>query len=150
MLFRPLRALLLLLAALTVPAHAGVIDIDNAELARLMASGVPVIDIRTEGEWKETGVIPGSRLITLFDERGRADPPVWLERVKGVADPERPVIVICRSGNRTQAASRFLVEQAGYKTVYNVRRGIRAWTAEGRPLFPPTTSLATCPAGTRC
>ena len=38
-----------LLVALS--ARADVVDIDNAELARLAAAGVPVIDIRTEGEW---------------------------------------------------------------------------------------------------
>ena len=48
-------------------AHAEVINIDNAELARLAASRVAVIDIRTAGEWKESGVIAGSKLITYFD-----------------------------------------------------------------------------------
>lgn len=139
-------------AALLVamPARAGVIDIDNAELARLMAAGVPVIDIRTAGEWKDTGVIPGSRLITLFDERGRADAPAWLAQVQGVAKPEQPVIVICRSGNRTQAASKLLSQQGGYGTVYNVKHGIRAWVGEGRPLFPAPAAVAACPAGARC
>lgn len=131
-------------------ALADVVDIDNAELARLSAAGVPVIDIRTEGEWKETGIVPGSRLITLFDERGRADAPAWLEKVKGVARPDQPVIVICRSGNRTKAASQLLTQQAGYAKVYNVKEGIRTWAKEGRPLVPATTAVAACPAGTKC
>jgi len=140
-----------LLALLLSPlARADVVDIDNAELARLTAAGVPVIDIRTEGEWKETGIVPGSRLITLFDERGRADAPAWLEKVKGVARPDQPVIVICRSGNRTRVASQMLTQQAGYAKVYNVREGIRTWAKEGRPLVPATTAVATCPAGTKC
>ncbi len=145
-----IRVLFLLALSLPFFARAEVIDIDNAELARLMATGVPVIDIRTEGEWKDTGVLPGSRLITLFDERGRADAPAWLEKVKEVAKPGQPVIVICRSGNRTQAASRLLTQQGGYATVYNVKDGIRAWTAQGRPLFPPKSAVATCPSGARC
>ena len=48
----------------TLTARAETINIDNAELARLAASGVAVIDIRTAAEWKESGVIAGSRLIT--------------------------------------------------------------------------------------
>ena len=40
----------LLLLATTLSARAEVVDITNAELARLAISGVPVIDIRTEGE----------------------------------------------------------------------------------------------------
>lgn len=140
-----------LLALLLSPlVRADVVDIDNAELARLSAAGVPVIDIRTEGEWKETGIVPGSRLITLFDERGRADAPAWLEKVKGVARPDQPVIVICRSGNRTRVASQMLTQQAGYAKVYNVKEGIRTWAKEGRPLVPATTAVASCPAGTKC
>lgn len=149
-LIRAAAALVALTALVALPARAEVIDIDNAELARLAAAGVPVIDIRTAGEWQETGIVPGSRLITLFDERGRADAPAWLEQVKGVAQPGQPVIVICRSGNRTRAASQLLSQQAGYKTVYNVKAGIRAWAGEKRPLVPASGAVASCPAGARC
>lgn len=145
------RALvLILLCFLPHAVRADIVDIDNAELARLSAAGVPVIDIRTEGEWKETGVVPGSRLITLFDERGRADAPAWLEKVKGVAKPDQPLIVICRSGNRTKAASQFLSNQAGYAKVYNVRDGIRTWAKEGRPMVPASSAVAACSAGKAC
>jgi rhodanese-related sulfurtransferase len=109
-----------------------------------------VIDIRTEGEWKETGVIVGSRLLTFFDENGRSNPPQWLEKLKPIAKPERPVILVCRSGNRTRAAAQFLSEQAGYKTVYNASQGIKAWASDARPMVPPSSSMAVCAPGTRC
>lgn len=145
-----IRILALLPALLFSAAlRAEIIDIDSAELARLAATGVPVIDIRTEGEWKDTGVVAGSRLITLFDEKGRAD-PAWLDKVKGVAGPEQPVIVICRSGNRTKVASQLLAQDAGYKTVYNAKNGIRGWAGESRPLVPAASAIASCPAGQRC
>ncbi len=133
-----------------LPVHAEVVEVDNAQLARLLAAGVPIIDIRTEGEWRESGIVSGSKLLTFFDERGRSDPPAWLQKVQGVAKPAQPVIVICRSGNRTRAASQFLSEQAGYQMVYNVKGGIRAWEKEGRPLTPWTGTLANCPAGVAC
>lgn len=136
----------LLLAASLVRAE--VIDVDSAELAKLAASGVPIIDIRTAPEWQETGVLAGSRLITLFDERGNADPAVWLKKVQAVAGPKQPVVVICRSGNRTKAASRLLSEQAGYAKVYNVKNGIRAWATEGRPLV--AAASMECKAGKTC
>lgn len=145
MLKQSLAASALVLAAAQAPAE--VLNIDNAELARLMASGVAVIDIRTEPEWKETGIVPGSHLITLFDEKGRADPPNWLEKVKSVAKPDQPVVLICRTGNRTKPATQFLSQQAGYKTVYNVTRGIVAWTREGRQVA--SASMA-CAPGARC
>ena len=116
-------------------ARAEVINIDNAELARLAASGVPVIDIRTEGEWKTTGVVAGSKQLTFFDEQGNAISG-WLEKAKAIAKPDQPVILICRSGNRTKAASQFLSQQAGYKTVYNVSKGLNGWIGEGKPLVP--------------
>lgn len=139
----------LLVALMASTARAEIVDIDNAELARLAIAGVPVIDIRTEGEWKESGIVPGSKLITLFDEKGRAD-PAWLEKVKGVAKPDQPVIIICRSGNRTKAASQMLSQQAGYQKVYNVKDGIRGWAKEGRTMSPATSAVAACPAGARC
>lgn len=148
MFWKTIVAALFCLATLGV--RADIVNVDNAELARLAASGVAVIDIRTEGEWKETGVIAGSKLMTFFDEKGRADPPAWLEKVKTVAKPDQPVILICRSGNRTRAATQFLAQQAGYKTVYNASGGMNAWSKEGRSVVPPSTAVATCAVGARC
>jgi len=125
-------------------ARAEIIDIDNAELAKLAASGVPVIDIRTAPEWQATGIVPGSHLLTFFDERGKADPAAWLEKAKAIARPGDPLIVICRSGNRTREVSRFLSQQAGYAKVYNVRNGIQAWAGEGRPIASAAPALASC------
>lgn len=140
-----------LVLAFPLLLRAEVVDIGNAELARLLAAGVPVIDIRTAGEWRETGVVPSSRLLTLFDERGRADAPAWLQRVQGIAPADEPVIVICRSGNRTRTASQILSQQGGYRTVYNVRDGIRPWIAEGRALAPVSAAAGTaCPTADKC
>lgn len=129
--------LVLALASSALIAQAEVISIDNEELARMSARGVPVVDVRTEGEWKESGVLPGSRLLTFFDEAGRSNPPQWLEKVKAYAKPDQPVVVICRSGRRSLAAAQYLSEQAGYKTVYNVSKGMNGWLGEGRPVVPP-------------
>ena len=139
-----------LLVFFSLASRAEVIEINAGELTRLAARGVPVIDIRTEGEWKDTGVIAGGRLLTFFDESGRANPALWLERVKTVAGPETPVILVCRSGRRSSAAAQFLSGRAGYKTVYNLNSGVGAWLGEGRPTVPPAASMALCGAGSRC
>ncbi len=131
-------------------AHADVINVDNAELARLAASGAAVIDIRTAPEWKETGVLAGSKLLTFFDEKGQVDAPAWLARLKTVAKPGQSVILICRSGNRSRTAAQFLSQQAGYKTVYNVTAGMNGWAREGRSVVPASTVTATCVAGAKC
>ena len=131
-------------------ARADVVDIDNAQLAKLAASGVPVIDIRTRPEWEESGIVPGSHLLTFFDERGQADPADWLKQAKAIAKPADPLIVICRSGNRTKALSQFLTQQAGYAKVYNVKNGIRDWAKEGRPMVSAAPILAACRAARTC
>jgi rhodanese-related sulfurtransferase len=131
-------------------AEAVVIDIDSAELNKLIATGVPLIDIRTAPEWQQTGIVPGSHLLTFFDEQGRADPSAWLEKVRAIAKPSQPVIVICRSGNRTKAVSQFLNDQAGYAKIYNVRNGIVVWAREGRVLTPVTQNMAKCGKTENC
>lgn len=138
------------LAVWAALAHAEIIDIDNAELDKLMKSGVPVIDIRLQSEWEETGIVSGSKLLTFFDERGKADPAAWLDKLKPIAKPNEPVIVICRTGNRTKAVSQFLSQQAGYTKVYNVRHGIKSWIGSGAPVVPATQSIAACRAAKTC
>jgi rhodanese-related sulfurtransferase len=142
---------LALIAALSAaPAFAEVIDIDNAEVERLVRSGVPIIDVRTAPEWEETGIVAGSRLLTYFDEKGRADPPAWLEKVKPIAKPGEPVILICRSGNRSKTASQYLSQQGGYATVYNVKNGIKGWQRENRPVATAAPVIAACRADKTC
>jgi len=144
------RLLLACLLAATGFARAEIIDIDNAQLDKLTRSGVPVIDIRLQSEWEETGIVAGSKLLTFFDEKGKVDAPAWLEKLKPIAPPNQPVVVICRSGNRTKAVSQFLSQQAGYATVYNVKQGIKGWIAGGGPVVPANQSIASCKAAKTC
>lgn len=145
---RSLIALLMFIQTLAVQAE--VIHIDTTEFARLLAARVPVIDVRTAPEWRESGIIPGSHLLTYFDQQGNANPTSWLEKVKTIATPKQPIILICRSGNRTRAVSHFLSTDGGYATVYAVKGGILAWSKDGRPLLPMNQNTASCPAGQRC
>ena len=138
------------LALSSLLAHAEIIDIDNAQLAKLMQDGVPVVDIRLQSEWEETGIVSGSKLQTFFNERGQADPASWLDKAKPYAKPNDPIIVICRTGNRTKAVSQFLSQQAGYGKVYNVKAGIKGWIASGGPVVPATQSIAACRAAKTC
>lgn len=144
------QLLLALLAFAALTARAEVIDIDNAQLDKLIGSGVPVVDIRLQQEWEETGVVAGSRLLTFFDAQGKSDPAGWLEKVKAFAKPNEPVVVICRTGNRTKPVSQFLSQQAGYATVYNVKNGIKGWIREGGAVVPATQGIAYCKAAKTC
>lgn len=114
---------------------AGYTDIEAAELSVLMDRGVKLVDIRRADEWRETGVIPGSKLITAFDARGQFNPEFPSQFGSFVGGDEE-VVVICRSGNRSEALSRILSERAGYTQVYNASGGILSWIDGGNRTEP--------------
>jgi len=126
------------------PLRAEVIDVDAAQLARMAADGVTVVDIRGAEEWRATGVVQGSRQLTyVIDAQGRGDPH-WVDKVKTIVRPNQPVVLICRSGVRSAAAARQL-DEAGYKKVYHVLGGITAWIGAGRPVVPPDGGQSAAP-----
>lgn len=139
----------LLLAASGI-ASADVVNIDDAEVARLMSQGVQVIDIRTPEEWKQTGLVPGSHPLMYYDERGRSDPQGWIAKASAIAKPGDPVILICRSGNRSKSAADYLAQKAGFSKVYNASGGMLAWTKAGRATVQSAPVVAGCKASNTC
>jgi rhodanese-related sulfurtransferase len=126
-----LRIIVLLLAiAVSGCSEPLYTDLNNRQLETLLGQGVPVYDIRRPLEWQQTGVIEGSRLVTFVDADGRVLPE-FLTRFTGQTPKDEPVILICRTGNRTRTLARYLVEQLGYTRVYSVRSGIRHWIRDG-------------------
>jgi len=79
-----------------------------------------VIDIRTPGEWRETGVIPGAGRVDFYQ-----GPEVLLKSVLQMAGGDRsaPIALVCRTGNRTTQAQKFLQAQ-GFTQVYDLREGM--------------------------
>lgn len=73
-----------------------------------------VLDVREPHEWAATGVLPGSELISL------GELPRSLDRL----DPRTAILVVCRSGNRSQTAAEFLT-RAGFRAA-NLSGGIIA------------------------
>lgn len=108
-------------------------NIDNAGARELIRQGVPIYDIRRPDEWRQTGIIEGSRTLTWVDGNGRPNPE-FLPRFTAEVARDQPVVVICRTGNRTGTLARELMQQHGYTRVYNVKDGITRWIAEGRPV----------------
>ncbi len=119
-------------------ARLSIASIDAAELARLRDQGATIIDVRRADEWRATGVIPDSLLITAFDADGRLLPGFTAE-VDAAVGKGRPLALICRSGNRSASAARLLMADGGDRTLYNVAGGIGAWSAAGGPLVPCPT-----------
>ncbi len=117
-------------------AQAEIIVIDNAELLRLQAKGVSVVDVRTPEEWRETGVIKGARLMT-FSFSGGFDKAAWVKQLQQASKPGEPVVLICRSGRRSTAVAEYLESQSAKTKIYNANGGMNAWKAEGRPVVAP-------------
>lgn len=117
--------------------HAEVVNIGNVELQKLMDSGIPIVDVRRPDEWESTGVINQSELLTFFDEKGAYDADAWLASLDKVVPRGEPVILICRSGNRTKMISHWLSDKMGYDTVYSVSDGILSWQADGGQTVKP-------------
>ncbi|MFZ1415935.1 MAG: rhodanese-like domain-containing protein [Defluviicoccus sp.] len=114
-------------------ADSGVQTVSTEQLVPVFGGGITLIDIRRADEWRATGVIAGSHLITAFDAEGRLR-PTFLAEVAAVSAPDRPVALLCRSGNRSAAAARLLTAQSGFRTVYSVAGGMNDWLREGRPV----------------
>ena len=125
-----------LLAGVT-PLRAEVTLVDNPALERLMQRGVPVIDIRTAEEWRETGIIEGSHLLTFFDANGRYDARAWLSELAAIAGRDDAFALICDSGGRSGVVSQALDGQLGYRYVFDAPGGISQWIAENRPTVDP-------------
>jgi len=109
-------------------------QVDNAQLKSLIAQGVPLYDIRRPEEWRQTRVVESSRTLTFVDASGRPNPE-FLPRFKAEVGKDDPVVLICRTGNRTDILARQLAD-LGYTKIYNVRDGIARWIGEGNPVVP--------------
>jgi|TARA_B110000238_G_C16006030_1_gene386695 rhodanese-related sulfurtransferase len=129
--------MLLVLLFTQLACAAEVTEVDVKGLEKLIASGVTVIDVRTPGEWKQTGIIEGSVPIMFFDEKRQAHPQQWMQQASEYIEPSTPVAIICRTGSRSKAVGNFLAKQHKYQNVYNVTGGIKDWVISGNKTIKP-------------
>jgi rhodanese-related sulfurtransferase len=128
-----MKKILLIVSILTLTLFADFKTIDVKEFEKLKADGVPVIDIRTEQEWKETGIIEGSHKITFFNEQGQPLLADWFFEIGHlVKDKKEPLIIYCAHANRTKSLAEGLV-QMGFENVYELKGGIEnGWIKAGK------------------
>ncbi len=107
---------------------------NSSQMLELHRHGAVIVDIRRVAEWKETGVIPGSTKITFFDEQGGYDIEKFMSELKKVVkDKNQPIILVCRTANRTKTVGNFLSTDMGYKNVKELSGGITfGWINEGK------------------
>jgi adenylyltransferase/sulfurtransferase len=105
-----------------------VTEVDAPTLAELLDSDSRpfLLDVREPWEWAVSSLAErGARLIPLGELGER------LEEVPA----DRPVVVYCRSGQRSLTAARMLAD-AGREPVSSLRGGITAWAAAVEPGLP--------------
>jgi rhodanese-related sulfurtransferase len=103
--------------------------------AAFLSKKIPTVDIRTQGEWKETGLLKGAVPITFFDERGTYNIPLFLQELSSKVDVKKPFALICRTGSRTKIVSAFLSQKMGYK-VYDLNGGMMYVMGKNLPVVP--------------
>lgn len=95
-----------------------------------LKNDIKIIDVRTPGEWRETGIVEGSYTIMFFDEQGRFNVALFLEELNKVVKKDEQFALICRTGSRTTEISKFLSQQLGYNVI-NLAGGIQKLMREG-------------------
>lgn len=94
----------------------------NAEAFKeyMLGDEVQILDVRTLGEYNQ-GHIPGAKLADVTAGN--------FERHLNDLDKNKPVLVYCRSGNRSVTASRIL-QKEGFTQVVNLKRGMLEWDGD--------------------
>ncbi len=122
---------------LATSANAQVMQITPDEArAKALAGEIVLVDIRRPDEWADTG-IPD---VALTADMTTAN---FIQTLLAIRDqnPETPLAIICRSGNRSGFVTQQLY-QAGMTNVIDVVEGISGsgigpgWKVRGLPLRP--------------
>lgn len=100
-------------------------EINVQELKAKLDNGedVILIDVREVHEYEEANI--GADLIPL------GDLPTKIGDLEDKKASE--IVVLCRTGNRS-AMAQYLLKEAGFEKVLNLKGGIVAWIEESYPL----------------
>lgn len=103
----------------------GIKEVNSAGALQLINhKGAVVLDVREPGEY-ESGHVLNAKLVPLGKLKERMGE---LEKYKG-----SPIVVVCRSGNRSGTAC-FILGKQGFSQAYNLAGGVQAWQKANLPL----------------
>lgn len=83
----------------------------------ISADNVQLLDVRTAKEYDQ-GHIADAQNIDVLEK-------AFKEEIQ-VLDKKKPIYVYCRSGNRSKAAAKILMD-AGFENVVDLEGGYKAW-----------------------
>ena len=89
------------------------------------------IDCRSEMEYLFVGHPVGAILVPWNDGPNWEVNPQFVPHVKKAASVDRPIVLICRSGNRSIDAGNAL-EEAGFTQIYHILHGFEGELDENR------------------
>lgn len=89
----------------------------------LVNSKTPIVDIRTPGEWRETGLLKNAIPIMFFDTRGNYNINRFLGELNAKVDTTKPFAIICHTGSRTSMVGPWMSDKLGYKVI-NLQGGM--------------------------
>ena len=117
------------LLEVTMPITLG--ELSPQQFIDARENGGVVIDIRREEEWRETGIIKGSQTITAFTKDGKIHPDFPKKFFDLINDVDVPILLYCRTGNRTGILGKALIDQVGQTNVSHLSDGILGWKKQG-------------------
>lgn len=117
-------------AQLVADARSRVEDLDVDTVAREVADGALIVDLREQAERRTNGAIPGAVHVPRGLLEFEADPASATHT--GDLDPGQRTILYCAAGGRSALAAMSLAA-LGYEDVAHLGGGFKAWLDAGRP-----------------
>jgi len=116
-----LKKIIILLALLSVSLFA---EVKNSYITqKILDSKLPIVDVRTVGEWKESGLLKGAIPIEFFRAQGKPDVNAFLKKLNEKVDTSKPFAIICHTGSRTSVIAPWLSQNFNYSVV-NLQGGM--------------------------
>jgi rhodanese-related sulfurtransferase len=84
---------------------------------KFLTSKIPIVDIRTVDEWRETGLLQGVIPITFWYADRDPDVNAFLTELNKKVDTTKPFAIICHTGSRTSVLAPFLSEKLHYNVI---------------------------------
>lgn len=103
------------------------VRVDPADLAREVAQGALVVDTRPVAQRDRDGELPGAVVIDRNVLEWRLDPSSP-DRLPGMDDPERRIVVVCNEGYSSSLAAHALLG-LGLRNATDLVGGYQAWRA---------------------
>ncbi len=105
---------------------------------RAKSGNIILVDIRTPGEWQQTGVPEGAIALNMQS-------PEFVQTLAKLREnnPDTPIALSCRTGSRSNYAVTALTQQ-GFPLLVDAHEGIAGgpagpgWLAAGLPVYPGT------------